>query len=134
MGLTLLQVLNSNLMIPDFSHSINIRLAPLKEIVTPWSCKVSAKLRQQTGLDSGINNKNFQWGQCYLYFVWKVLYHQIWIQNYLGFIVIIVMHIQYSTVLPWIRFWWKKIVFWKKIQPILNLLLKTSQPYWLQVS
>ena len=38
-------VLNSNLMIPDFSHNIRIRLARLKNIfIVSWRCSVSALL------------------------------------------------------------------------------------------
>ena len=36
---------------------------------------------------SGRNKKKFQLGQSYSYIMRKVWFYQIWIQNYLGFIV-----------------------------------------------
>ena len=62
-------------MIPNFPHDIKIRLAPSIFLFPPDVSK------------PGCNKKFFQWGQSYFYITRKVWYHQIWIQNYLGFIV-----------------------------------------------
>ena len=42
---------------------------------------------------SGHNKKN-QLGQSYSYIMRKVWYHQIWIQTYLGFIVLILVYLR----------------------------------------
>ena len=42
---------------------------------------------------SGRNKQKFQLGQSYSYIMRKVWYHQIWIQNNLGFMVLILMYI-----------------------------------------
>ena len=88
--------MNSNLMIPDFSHNIRIRLAKLIffwcVLTLLWLCPVGClsleKLNwdSQQGRDltrSGHNKQKFQLGQSYSYIMRKVCYHQIWIQNYL---------------------------------------------------
>ena len=88
-------------MIPDFPHNIRIRLAWLNffccvltlQSVCPVCCLSLAFLNwdSQQGSDlakSGCNKK-IQLGQSYSYIMRKVWYHQIWNQNYLGFIVLI---------------------------------------------
>ena len=53
----------------------------------------SAKLSQVRILaTSGGNKKKFQLGQFYSYIMRKVWYYQIWIQTYLGFIVLILTY------------------------------------------
>ena len=69
--------MNSNLMIPDFPHNIR---------------------DSQQGRDlatSGCNRQKFQLGQSYI--MWKVWHHQIWIQNNLGFLVLILIYILKPT-------------------------------------
>ena len=93
-------------MIPDFPHNIRIRLAQLKFFCYPLTllsfcpvgCLSLEKLSwdSQQGRDratSGSNKIKFQSGQSYSYIMRKVWYHQIWIQNYLGFIVSDLMYI-----------------------------------------
>ena len=63
--------------IPNFPHDIKIRLA------------LSIFLFPSDVSKPGCNKKFFQWGQSYFYTMRKVWYHQIWIQNYFGFIVLI---------------------------------------------
>ena len=73
----------------------------------PCSLSHSEKLNwdSQQGRDlamSGRNKQKFQLGQSYSYIRRKVWYHQIWIQNDLGFMVLILMCIyesSYSVVL-----------------------------------
>ena len=96
-------------MIPDFPHIIKIRLAPLKKkLLRPDFAKsLPCWLGQfcwdsQQGRDfakSGHNKKLFWWGQSYFYIMRKVWYHQIWIQSYFGFIVLILMYIQGGSVM-----------------------------------
>ena len=87
-------------MIPDFPHNIRIRLTLLifllhPDVVKSLPCWLSqsrkAKLRQPTGQRQG---------QSYSYIMRKVWYHQIWIQNYLGFIVLILTFMQYFILIP----------------------------------
>ena len=52
--------------------------------------------KSQQGRDfakSGCNKKKFQWSQSYFYIMRKVWYHQIWIQNYFGFIMSDLMYV-----------------------------------------
>ena len=74
-----LSCFNSNLMIPDFPHNMKIRLANWNFcLVRPDVAKLlSCRLFQ------------FRLGQSYSYAVKKVWYHQNWIRNNLGFMVLI---------------------------------------------
>ena len=87
-------------MIPDFPHNIRIRLAQLKFLfVVSWRvlsllCWLSqyrkAKLRQPTGQrlsNVRVQRKKIQLGHSYSYINRKVWYHQICIQNNIGFMV-----------------------------------------------
>ena len=47
---------------------------------------------------SGRNKEKFQLGQSYSYIMRKVWYHQIWIQNNLGFMVLILLYTPYFSV------------------------------------
>ena len=92
--------MNSNFMIPEFPHSIRIRLARLKFFcctlmllsLCPVGCLSSAFLNwgSQQGRDLAMSgSKKNQLCQSYSYVMRKVWYHQIWIQKNLGFIVLI---------------------------------------------
>ena len=104
-------VWNSNLMMPDFPHNIRIRLARLnfflsRDVAKSLPCWLSqfrkAKLRQPTGQrlsNVGMQQKKIQLGQSYSYIMRKVWYHQIWVQNCLGFIVSDLMYMPDLSVL-----------------------------------
>ena len=78
-------VLNSSLMIPDFSHNIRIRLAQLEFFLLPpdfamslpcwlsqfWKAKLRQPTRQRLSRVSG-QQKKFQLGQSYSYIMSKV--------------------------------------------------------------
>ena len=98
-------------MIPDFPHNIRIRLAQLNllrpDIAKSLPCWLSqfrkAKLRQPTGKrlsNVRTQQKKFQSGQSYSYIMRKVWYHQIWIQNHLGFIV---SDLTYMPTFRWVK-------------------------------
>ena len=88
-------------MIPYFPHNIKIRLAQLRFFfVASWLCKVSALLAVSAKLSKPtrqrlckvkMQQKKIQCGQSYFYNMRNVCYHQIWIQNYFGFIVLILV-------------------------------------------
>ena len=68
------------------------------KILCPVGCLSLAFLNwdSQQGRDlatSGCSKKKIQLGQSYSYIIRKVWYHQIWIQTYLGFIVLILLYI-----------------------------------------
>ena len=77
-------------MIPDFPHNIRIRLTLS---LTCWLSQFSfSKLRQPTGqilCNVRVQQKKIQLGQSYSYIMRKVWHHQVWIQHYVGFIVLI---------------------------------------------
>ena len=105
--------LNTNLMIPDFPHIMKISLAPVNFFCCPLMllslCSVGClslafqNWDSQQGRDlamSGRNKQKFQLGQSYSYIMRKVWYHQIWIQNNLGFMVSDLMYTtEYSSTL-----------------------------------
>ena len=64
-------------MMPDFPRNIRIRLARLKKNVASWRCNV--RMQQKKILIRPI---------LFLYYE-EIWHHQIWIPNYLGFIVLI---------------------------------------------
>ena len=85
-------------MIPDFPYNIRIRLAQLNFFCCPLTL-LSLSLAFQNWdsqqvrdlATSGRNRHKFQLGQSYFYIMRKVWYHQIWIQNNLGFMVLILV-------------------------------------------
>ena len=67
---------------------------------------VSVLLRQPTGQRISKvrkQQKKFQFCQSYSYVNRKVWYHQIWIPNNLGFMVLILIYIPGDFVMPWIK-------------------------------
>ena len=76
-------------MIPDFPHSMKIRLTQINYKVSALLAVAAAKFRQPTG--HRLCKVRTQWNiflmGSFFYIMRKVWYHQIWIQNYFGFIV-----------------------------------------------
>ena len=72
---------------------------------------------------SGGNKKKFRLGQSYSYIMRKVWYHQIWIQNNLGFIVLILMYVPVTLQLhsPYWHVLWRKLA---------NICTTVLYPFW----
>ena len=89
-------------MIPDFPYNIRIRLAQLDFFLRPdvaksLPCVAFLNRDSQQGRDlatSGCNKKSM--GPIFFYTMRKVWYHQIWIQNYFSFIVLILMYVAFE--------------------------------------
>ena len=91
-------------MIPDFHHNIRIRLVrliffccfPDFALSLPWWqfswASQQGRHRARAGCNKIILN-----GPIFSYIMMKVWYHQIWIQNNLGFIVLILIYILWHS-------------------------------------
>ena len=88
--------LNWECTVPDFTDNIQIRLATIL-FVAPWPCKI----RMQQKECNGTNLIFIIWWNC----LW---YHQIWIQNYFSFIVLILLLI--PSVMPWSKTFWSNFL------------------------
>ena len=81
--------MNSNLMIPDFPH--NIRINKIGQMKIYFCCILTLLCLCPVGCLSS-----------YSYIMRKVWYHQIWIQNYLGFIVSDLTYIHTLHIQEWV--------------------------------
>ena len=97
-------VLNSNLMISDFPHNIRIRLALLIFLLRPdvalslpcWLLQLNWDSQQGRDRETSGHKIFFLIGPIlFLYIMRKVWYHQILIQNYLDFIVLILVYMYF---------------------------------------
>ena len=120
-------------MIPDFPHNIRfVQLffccALILLCLCPVGCFCLAFLHwdSQQGRNlatSGHNKQKFQLGQCYSYIMRKVWYHQIWIQNDFGFMVLILTYIPSSL---WCDMYISTASFWQNLH-LLKLILHLTK-------